>query len=82
MKSLSIIVALAVATLAGRPAGAVEPTVAVLPPHQNLQGDVARMIDQIRSDVASALDEAGYAALPAERAETCKTSFTACKRAF
>jgi hypothetical protein len=45
--------------------------VAVLPPHHNLQGDVTRVVDQIRSDVAAALDEAGYAALPAERAETC-----------
>ena len=57
--------------LASPPARAVEPTVVVLEPQQMLQGDVEQVLLDVRARVRSALDEGGWAAIPAETATTC-----------
>lgn len=57
--------------LAGGSAGAVEPSVVVLEPQHNLQGDVDQVLSDVRARVGSALDEGGWAVVPDDVSAGC-----------
>jgi hypothetical protein len=71
MKKLLLVVALTCFAGSMRVALAAEPSVVVLEPQHNLQGDVAQVLEDVRGQVGQALGAGGWSAMSGEAVEAC-----------